>query len=351
LPISTEYFIVHKRMRRAKKRGDRVGARRLERQRRTIPSLDPQDPDFRRLKYIRYADDFLLGFMGPRAEALVIKERIRDYLRDGLKLELSEEKTLVTNAATERARFLGYEIAIGRADNRLTHKRRANNGIIQLYMPRSVITEASRPYTEEGKPARKPELIHDSDYDIVAKYQAVYRGIAQYYLLAVNVSKLRRLGYIMERSLVHTLANKFKLSTKVVYVKYTGEVDTGVDTRRCIKVVVPRADKEPLITYFGGIPLQRRTTSYLVDDQSVTRLFNARNQLIKRLLAQECELCGSRANIKVHHIHKLKDLKQPGRKERPAWMVHMSAMRRKTLVVCHTCHTAIHAGTVGIPKH
>ena len=349
--MNPQYNAIHKRIMRARKRGDRTGARRMERQRRTIPSGDPHDPEFRRLKYIRYADDFLLGFIGPREEALVIKERIREYLRDVLKLELSEEKTLITNAHAERAKFLGYEIATGRADDRLTKNRRATNGIIQLYMPRNVITEASKQYTKEGRPVRKPELIHDSDHDIVAKYQAVYRGIAQYYLLAVNVSKLNRLEYIMEQSLVHTLANKFKMSTKAVYAKYTDEVDTGIDTRRCIKVVVPRAEKEPLITHFGGIPLQRRTMAYLVDDKSIEHLFNARTQLIKRLLAQVCELCGGRENIKVHHIHRLKDLKKPGRKERPAWMVHMSAMRRKTLVVCHACHTAIHAGTVGVPKN
>jgi hypothetical protein len=59
---------------------------------------------------VRYADDFLLGFNGPRSEAEEIKHQLRDFLREELKLELSEEKTLITHARSEAARFLGYEV-------------------------------------------------------------------------------------------------------------------------------------------------------------------------------------------------------------------------------------------------
>lgn len=63
-----------------------------------MPSRDPCDPNFRRLWYVRYADDFLLGLMGPKNEAMVIKQKISEFLSKDLKLELNAEKTLVTHA-------------------------------------------------------------------------------------------------------------------------------------------------------------------------------------------------------------------------------------------------------------
>ena len=65
------------------------------------PTADPEDPGYRRLRYVRYADDILLGFAGPKAEAEEIKRRLAQFLHDDLKLELSETKTLITHARTE----------------------------------------------------------------------------------------------------------------------------------------------------------------------------------------------------------------------------------------------------------
>src|SRR2546421_12504748 len=49
-----------------------------------------------------------LGFVGPKEEAEQIKQRLRTFLQEELKLELSEAKTLITHAKTETARFLNY---------------------------------------------------------------------------------------------------------------------------------------------------------------------------------------------------------------------------------------------------
>ena len=80
----------------------------LRRQAQTMPSMDVNDPNYRRLKYVRYADDFLLGFIGPRSEAEEIKQHLGRFLEEELKLHLSETKTLITHARSEAARFLGY---------------------------------------------------------------------------------------------------------------------------------------------------------------------------------------------------------------------------------------------------
>ncbi len=77
-----------------------------------LPSKDPQDPTYRRLRFCRYADDFALGFTGPKTEAEAIKQQLAIFLREELKLSLSEEKTLITHARSNAAKFLGYEVTI-----------------------------------------------------------------------------------------------------------------------------------------------------------------------------------------------------------------------------------------------
>src|SRR6266568_6736819 len=102
----------------------------LRRKMRLIPSKDTADLGFRRLRYVRYCDDHLLGFAGPKAEAQDIKNRVAAFLRDELNLELSQSKTLITHARTGAARFLGYEITVEHADHKVTGKRRSINGAV-----------------------------------------------------------------------------------------------------------------------------------------------------------------------------------------------------------------------------
>src|SRR3982751_6606781 len=206
---------------RAKRRGDRGAVRALRRQRRTLPSQDPNDPDYRRLRYVRYADDWLLGFAGPKREAEAIRSKIRDFLRDKLKLELSESKTLITHAASQAAHFLGYEIRTQHADDKLDHRgQRSVNGAIGLFVPRPVIRQRCALYLSEGKPAQRSLLLDDEDFTIVAKYQAEYRGIVQYYLLAQDLFRLGRLRWVMETSMLKTLAGKHRSTVTTMARKY-----------------------------------------------------------------------------------------------------------------------------------
>lgn len=126
----------------ARKLGNLEEARRLSREAQKIPSRDPQDSKFRRLwytRYTRYADDFLLGLVGTNAEAMEIKQKLAAFLRTELKLDLSDEKTLVTHARDEKAQFLGYEIHILYADDKHDHcGQRCINGSVGLRVPASV---------------------------------------------------------------------------------------------------------------------------------------------------------------------------------------------------------------------
>jgi hypothetical protein len=142
---------------------------------RSMPSQDPNDPGYRRLRYARYADDHLLGFTGPKAEAEQIKDQVATFLRDELKLELNASKTLVTHARTRAARYLGSEIITQRSDTKVTRGRRSINGTIALRVPRDVITAKCAPYLRRGPEARTG-LHNLDDYHIVRTYAARIPG-------------------------------------------------------------------------------------------------------------------------------------------------------------------------------
>lgn len=191
---------------RARRAGDRAEARTVRDRMRSLPSGDPHDPGFRRLRYVRYCDDHLLGFTGPKVEAEEIKRRLGQFLREDLKLELSPDKTLITHARSDRASFLGYEISVQHDDRQRTASgRRAVNGAVSLHVPATVVTAKNALYTKRGKPACRSEVINYSDYDIVRIYGTEYRGFVQYYLLAGDVRRLHRLRWVMLTSMLTTL--------------------------------------------------------------------------------------------------------------------------------------------------
>ena len=335
---------------RAKRRGDRQAVRALRKQRRKLPSQDPQDPTYRRLRYVRYADDWALGFSGPKAEAEEIKREVRDFLRETLKLELSEEKTLITHIRTCAAKFLGYEIVSQHVDDKLDRRgQRQVNETIGLRVPKAVIEQKCAMYMRRGKPAQRAPLIRESDYSIITKYQAEYRGIVQYYLLAHNVAWFGKLYWVAETSLLKTLAGKHRSTVTKMAKRHKATIETADGPKKCLQVVVQRGeDKKPLVARFGGIPLKRKPEAILVDRLPQFVMTN-RSELLQRVLADKCELCGSKEKVEVHHIRKLADLQKPGRREKPAWVKQMAARRRKTLVVCRKCHEKIHAGTSTAP--
>lgn len=197
----------------------------------------------------------------------------------------------------------------------------------------------------DGKPALRGMLLHDDDFTIVAKYQAEYRGVVQYYLLAQDVFRLGRLGWVMETSLLKTLACKHRSTVSKMARRYKTPVETPHGPRTCLQVAIERQGRKPLVARFGAIPLRRQRTAVLTDQRPVLAS-SKRNELIHRLLAGRCEICDATENLQVHHIRKLADLNKPGRRPQPGWMHLMATRRRKTLVVCRSCHEDIHAGRV-----
>ena len=206
-----------------------------------------------------------------------------------------------------------------------------------------------RLYMNKGKPAQRGALLHDDDCTIVAKYGAEYAGLVHYYLLARDVFRPGRLHWVMETSLLKTLAGKHRSTVTAKARKYKTTIETPAGPRKCLQVTVERdRGRKPLVTRFGGTPLRRVRTAVLTDRRPVMASAQ-RNELIHRLLAGRCEICEDTVNLEVHHVRKLADLSKPGRREKPAWMHLMAMRRRKTLVTCRRCHEDIHAGRATRP--
>jgi group II intron reverse transcriptase/maturase len=341
---SREYGRLADRRWSARQRGDRAQARELARQMRALPSKDPADPGYRRLSYIRYADDHLLGFAGPRAEAEEIKDKLAAFLRDHLALELNASKTLITRARTRAARFLGYEITVQHSSTKLTHGQRSASGRVALRVPLDVITAQCARYRRRGKPWHRSDLQNLPEYDIVRIYGAQYRGVVNYYRLAQDVWRLGKLRWNAETSMLKTLAAKHKSTVTKIAARYKAKVITSDGLRTCFEARVRRDGKPDLVARFGGIPL-RHDRRAVIRDPAPVPVTIPRKELIHRLRRRWCELCEHGATVAVHHVARLAHLGSPGPGQ-PAWAALMAKKRRKTLIVCTGCHDYIHANPV-----
>jgi group II intron reverse transcriptase/maturase len=343
---SPEYTNLVYRIKAARDRGDFEEVKRLKRERRGVPCSVVDDPDYRRLRYKRYADDFLLGFVGPKKEADDIRRQIGEFLETHLKLTLSVEKTLITHARDEKAKFLGYEITVVSQEDLIANDgRRATNGAIALLMPGKVVSKYLGLFSKKGKVVHRANLLPETDYTIIQRYQSILRGLYNFYCMAVNVG--RRMGYIkhiLEISLTKTLASKFRCRVSRIYKKYQVVTLEG----RMLQVTIERPGKAPLTSEYGGFPFKRIPGGQIAADYTFGEMWHKpatkRTEVVQRLLIGKCELCGKDGPTVAHHIRKLANIDRPGRRPKATWEKVMAARRRKTLMVCEPCHEDIHAG-------
>jgi group II intron reverse transcriptase/maturase len=314
-----------RRYHRRKGHRDRVKA--LDTRLRGLPTRDTQDPSFRRVYYVRYADDFLLGVIGPREVAEKIKEQVGVFLKEQLKLELSQEKTKITHGRTAAARFLGYDLRILHDD-----AKPSVNGGIGLFIPQEVVGKYLKKYSRKGHAYHRPELLHDPAYDIVARYAAEYRGLVNYYCKAQNLRMMNKVRWRMEQSMLFTLAHKLRLSWAKVYRK--------MKSSNTLRWEVHRPEKSPLIATWERLPLTRKRNAVIRDHQPVYRWLNTVSLLEKRL-AEPCVLCGATDTVEMHHVRRLATKVTP---TDPLWKRMMVARHSKKIPVCWSCHhLGIHA--------
>lgn len=328
---------------RAKKKGDVAKYRYAMRETRKVPAY--ADDGCKWVRYIRYADDFLIGVAGTRKDCEAMKREVGNFL-ETIKLKLSEEKTLITHATTEKAKFLGYLIGTIKEDTKQTRstkgKRRSINGGIKLHIPDDVTKKWIKAISEGHVIIHKAERINNTDYDIIMAYEMEMQGLINYYSMAHDVGdKMGHLRSSYEESLVKTLAAKHKCAQSEIkrkYGKYTA------DGRRVIAIEVEREGRKPFVASFGKKPIQQKRSVKIHNE--IEYLRTNRTELISRLLNDTCELCGSKEKVQGHHVRKLVDLKKKyqGKNEPPKWVEKMVAINRKTLFVCRKCHHEIHGG-------
>lgn len=338
---------------RAKEKGDWKLAKEMEKEMRKLPTTNPLDPNYIRVLYTRYADDFVISVTGSKSLAEEIRDKTKTFLEETLKLELNMEKTIITNPRDQRVRFLGYEISklINNdkiVKNSLGRKVRAVNGSIQLLMPGDVINEKLKPFKKGSKAISCRERQNLSVIQIINEYNAEIRGLYNYYCLATDVStKLGKFTYYHLDSMIHTIANKEKISYRQVWKKYGVDVPRkqGTGTRKTIGIRYKTKNGVKLLTYHNDSIKKVNSPKLNATDKFTSKY----HQIIDRLNAKTCELCGMKSdkskNFTVHHARNLKDITAKYKKEGtifPDWLMVMRIKRRKTLVVCDKCHKDIH---------
>jgi hypothetical protein len=321
------------------KKADKEDATKLRALLRNTPTGDVYDPNFRRLRYVRYADDVLLGFIGSRNEVVEIKQRLKEFLAQELDLTLSDQKTYVTQASQEAARFLGYDISCPI----ITKNNRSLSGKVVMRLPKRVITQWVKRYCRQGKPIHSPEKLYLSDYEIVSQYGSELRGLYNYYKHATNVYQLGWVKHVMMTSLVKTLAHKHKTSATAIYRKYKVQRDT---------MSIELHTQTGQIAKFGGFPLTWKRYFDPINDH-IQWTYYGRNELSRRLSTNICEIEGChREGVEGHHIKALKNLKKrwQGKKDKPQWVKFMISRSRKVIMVCVDHHRQIHKGLYDGPK-
>ena len=338
--LNPQYQQIGTALRKAARRGDLTEVKRLKAKRRTMPSINPNDQGYRRLRYCRYADDEILGFTGPKAEAEQIKQELSDFCSQVLKLTLSDQKTLITHARTGKARFLGYDIWTSHDQTRIINGRRSMSGSIRLGIPPELIKAKTAPFMAKGKPGKLTRLLNENDYTIVGQYGAIYRGIVGYYKLATNIRMLSKLRWIMELSMLKTLAGKHHSTVSKMSRLHKVIITTSRGLRTCFQAILGRGTREPLTATFGEIQLHRDKTAYLKDAPLEEPTYKYR-EIIKRLAAKRCEVCGTGSKpVTVHQIRSLAELNDPNLNQ--PWHNFMRKRHRITIIVCDQCHQLIH---------
>ena len=320
--------------------------REIQKKMRVINSRLHVDSEYRRLRYVRYADDFIIGVIGTRKEAESIMLQVKEYINNILLLEVSEEKTCIADA-NDGVRFLGYDIKTYTsakttkiAWGKGTCNRRTISEKMQLHIPSEKMFQyaSKNGYGDMAifRPKSRPALLRRSDVEILMTYNAEMRGLANYYSLAQGYkTALQRVIGLAQWSFFATLSHKHKSSIGKIARKMKLSAQSGYE----LKVNVNGIPKSYRLFRLKDHEPPKIHNSNVDTPWDTTRFTMTRSELVQRLNANTCEYCGKTGGyMEVHHIKALKDVQ--GKKQ--LWQQMMCAMRRKTMVLCVDCHNELH---------
>ena len=301
------------------------------------PGLDPYDPNYRRIKYVRYCDDFLIGIIGSHSLAQEIKQQVASFLQGKLRLRLNEEKTKITQASTEGTKFLGLHISTGKGkglqkrtqNNTKGRKTRVGAQAIRLKVPKEDIIKRLNTKgicDARGKPIHVSRVQNNSVYQITQWYNTIWRGIRNYFGCTDYMTKLNHINYILEQSLVKTLALKLKLSSgNKVYQKFGKQLEMQEEGKK---------------VQFDKTRLNVNNRKFNTTDPEVDKLEAWINSRSKSSLDFPCRICHKTENVVMHHV---KHIRKIGKKIK-GFTKAMASINRKQIPVCPECHLKIHKG-------
>lgn len=349
-----------------------------------IPNRIPNEIGYRNCKYIRYADDFVIGILGPRDIAIEMRDKVKYFLKNELNVELSLEKTKVTHI-TKGIEFLGYifsrrQLFIKQSYSGHIVTRKMTIPTLDVNMKR-VIARLSEANFCDGSgnptPAFRYLRLPQSETNIKVNY--ILRGLSEWWSIAGNRrAALARLAYIIRYSVAKVYAAKFKLKTVAAVFKIGGNdlsKPIGVRAKSVIgadEPNTPQGSKKKLMGIlfdrYYKIPKPKPSklnpnwiTEYMKAlqkgdnlDNFIKEIWNTKAQKVNNPLASmawrlaktissqgaPCAVCGSYEDIQMHHVRALKDIA----KSTNAIHKYMIAIERKQIPVCREHHLELHRG-------
>ena len=283
--------------------------RKLRREFWHIFSKDPFDSKFKRLHYIRYVDNFVIGVVGSRKDTADIKKRVKRFLEENLKLILSDEKSLLTHISKIPISFLGTRIKGNwetekrvKLVNKLgvTRKVRITGRPVfkaPLYdlFEKATVNGFFKKKAGKFVPTKVGWLINLDHVDILRYYNSVMRGTLNFYSFSNNRKSLGSFVHGLKFSCARTLALKYKLRfASKVYRRFGSKLkcpDTGLE------IFLPDTFKA----------IHKFTTNVPIPDEVLFKRWN--NKLTRSRLFKYCVICGTNHQVEMHHVRKIKDLK------------------------------------------
>lgn len=318
----------------------------LTKQMRALPSVATDDPNYVRIKYLRYADDWIVGIIGPRELAETVKTEIREFLWQSLKLQLSEEKTRITHARTEEAFFLGTRLmigatgpnvkfAIGRSSKGRRYKRRSTgmNPVLKAPIGKLVKRLHEKGFCKsDGTPISKAAWTYLEVDQVVNLYNSILRGLLNYYRFTHNFGSMIRIEYILRFSLAKTLAHKYRISMRKIFCKHGRNLKFQWN--------LPNG-KTRVVCFAENTDWSINTDAYMDSPPQPDLLAWQMRLRTTSKLGFPCLICGSENQIEMHHVRHIRKM---GERPPTGFRAVMRKLNRKQIPVCTTCHQKIHSG-------
>lgn len=327
------YERIRYQMKKAKGLPDKSGFRTIVKEARKTPVMDYSDPAYKRLGYVRYADDWVVGIRGSYLDAREILSKISEFCQKDLKLKVSDTKTKITNLNKEKVVFLGVNIFRSKHTKYYRRKRssvsssykQGQNLQLQFHVSldriRSRLAQANI-YKTNQKAHPKFIWLSLEHSQIVTLYNGVLRGFLNYYSFVGNYSRLvSLLRYVIYGSATALLATKYNLTMAKVIKKFG----------RTLKD--PTNQKHQLYE-----PTYKATGEFKINANPLVSSLYSRHRSLASLQDLVCSICGSDYRVEMHHVRALKDLNPKA----SAVDQIMAKNRRKQIPLCRECHMTKH---------